>query len=112
MMIMIQRPTSVLIFGERIGKGSRVRINPQRRADAQDLFFADQLARVVAVHRDLDGETHLAVVLVDDPAAELHDWYGRYLYFAPDELEPVGDTFDEHPHASPPTMEPRKENQK
>ena len=103
---------SVLIFGERIGKGSMVRINPQRRADAQDLFYADQLARVVAVHRDLDGETHLAVVLVDDPAAELHDWYGRYLYFAPDELEPVGDTFDEHPHASPPTMEPRKENQK
>jgi len=103
---------SVLIFGERVGKGSMVRINPQRRADAQDLFYADQLARVVAVHRDLDGETHLAVVLVDDPAAELHDWYGRYLYFAQDELEPVGDTFDEHPHASPPTMEPRKENQK
>jgi hypothetical protein len=23
------------------------------------------------------------VVLVDDPAAEMHDWYGRYLYFAP-----------------------------
>jgi len=28
-------------------------------------------------------------VLVDDPAADLHDWYGRYLYFAPDELEPL-----------------------
>ena len=28
----------------------------------------------------------MAVTLVDDPAAELHDWYGRYLYFAPDEL--------------------------
>ena len=42
-----------------------------------------------AVHVDLDGETHVAVTLVDDPAAELHDWYGRYLYFAPDELEPL-----------------------
>jgi hypothetical protein len=31
----------------------------------------------------------VAVVLVDDPAADLHDWYGRYLYFAPDELEPL-----------------------
>ena len=46
-------------------------------------------ARVTAVQRDLDGQTHVAVVLVDDPAADLHEWYGRYLYFAPDELEPL-----------------------
>ncbi len=80
---------TVLIMGETVGKDSVVRINPQRRADAQDLFYADQLARVTAVHRDLDGETHVAVVLLDDPAAELHDWYGRYLYFSPDEVIPV-----------------------
>ncbi len=79
----------VLVRGTRIGKDSVVRIDPQRRADAQDLFYADQLARVTAVHRDLDGETHLAVVLLDDPAADLHDWYGRYLYFSPDEVIPV-----------------------
>jgi hypothetical protein len=29
------------------------------------------------------------VVIDDDPAADLHDWYGRYLYFAPDEIEPL-----------------------
>ena len=23
------------------------------------------------------------------PAADLHDWYGRYLYFSPDEVEPL-----------------------
>jgi len=28
-------------------------------------------------------------VLVDDPAADLHDWYGRYLYFSPDEVVPL-----------------------
>jgi hypothetical protein len=102
---------SVLIFGERVGKGSMVRVNPQRRADAQDLFYANQLARVAAVHRDLDGETHVAVVLVDDPAAELHDWYGRYLYFAPDELEPVAGIFERDLHIPLPTTEPREENQ-
>ena len=80
---------AVLIMGETVSKDSVVRINPQRRADAQDLFYAGQLARVTAVHRDLDGETHVAVVLLDDPAAELHDWYGRYLYFSPDEVIPV-----------------------
>jgi hypothetical protein len=79
----------VLVQGVRVARGSIVRIHPNRRADAQDLFFADQVARVTAVHRDVDGETHVAVVLVDDPAADLHDWYGRYLYFAPDEVEPL-----------------------
>jgi len=79
----------VQIGGVAVAGGSRVRIHPRRRADAQDLFFADQEARVTAVHSDVDGNTHVAVVLVDDPAADLHDWYGRYLYFAPDELEPL-----------------------
>ena len=44
----------------------------------------------VAVHSDVDGNTHVAVVVDDDPAADLHEWYGRYLYFAPDEVEPLG----------------------
>ncbi|MEV6302403.1 hypothetical protein AB0M02_23515 [Actinoplanes sp. NPDC051861] len=72
-----------------VDKGSLVRIRPNRRADAQDLFFAGRIARVAAVVEDVDGGTHVAVTLLDDPAADLHDWYGRYLYFAPDELVPV-----------------------
>ncbi len=80
---------AVLIDGVLVSKGSLVRVHPSRRADAQDLFFADQVARVTAVISDVDGQTHVALVLVDDPAAELHDWYGRYLYFAPEELEPL-----------------------
>jgi hypothetical protein len=79
----------VVINGVAVSNGSVVRVHPTRRADAQDLFFAGQLARVTAVHSDVDGDTHVAVVLVDDPASDLHDWYGRYLYFAPDELEPI-----------------------
>ena len=79
----------VMILGTTIRKGSLVRLNPRRHADAQDLFYADQVARVAAIHRDLDDETHVAVVLVDDPAADLHDWYGRYLYFSPDEVVPL-----------------------
>jgi hypothetical protein len=82
---------SVLIDGVPVSKGSRVRIHPSRRADAQDLFFAEQDARVTAVVSDVDGQVHVAVVLVDDPAADLHDWYGRYLYFAPEELRPLAD---------------------
>jgi hypothetical protein len=77
---------AVLVDGVEVRKGSLVRLHPRRRADAQDMFVAGQVARVTAVLSDVDGGTHVAVVLVDDPAADLHDWYGRYLYFAPDEL--------------------------
>jgi hypothetical protein len=80
---------TVMVAGQPVGRGSLVRIHPSRRADAQDLFFADQTARVTGVHFDVDGATHVGVVLVDDPAADLHDWYGRYLYFDPDEIEPI-----------------------
>ena len=80
---------SVMVDGVRVAKGSLVRVHPRRRADAQDIFFADQVARVTAVLSDVDGGVHVALVLVDDPAADLHDWYGRYFYFAPDEIEPL-----------------------
>jgi hypothetical protein len=83
---------AVLVAGVRITRGSRVRLRPSRRADAQDMFLAGREASVSAVHVDLDGETHVAVTVDDDPAAELHDWYGRHLYFAPDELEPLAGT--------------------
>ncbi|MEP6599693.1 MAG: hypothetical protein ABJB98_09650 [Actinomycetota bacterium] len=80
---------AVWVGGVAVSRGSRVRVHPRRRADAQDLFFADQDATVAAVYADVDGNDHVAVVLTDDPAADLHEWYGRYLYFAPDELEPL-----------------------
>jgi hypothetical protein len=80
---------AILVNGVRVTRGSRVRLRPSRRADAQDLFFGGRVARVTSVHEDVDGDQHVAVVLEDDPAADLHDWYGRYLYFAPDEVEPL-----------------------
>lgn len=80
---------AILVNGTRVARGSRVRLHPSRRADAQDLFYADRIARVTSVHGDVDGGRHIGVVLEDDPAAELHEWYGRYLYFAPDEVEPL-----------------------
>jgi hypothetical protein len=82
---------AVLVNGVRVRRGSRVRLHPSRRADAQDLFFADKIARVTSVHATVDGDQHVGVVLEDDPAADLHDWYGRYLYFAPDEVEPLSE---------------------
>ncbi|AKK26918.1 hypothetical protein [Mycobacterium sp. EPa45] len=80
---------AVLVAGVPVSRGSRVRLRPSRRADAQDIFVAGKTARVTSVHEDVDGNTHVGVVVEDDPAADLHAWYGRYLYFAPDEVEPL-----------------------
>ncbi|AFS15598.1 MULTISPECIES: hypothetical protein [Mycobacterium] len=80
---------AVLVNGVRIARGSMVRLRPRRNADAQDIFVAGKTARVTSVHEDVEGHKHVAVVVDDDPAADLHDWYGRYLYFSPDEVEPL-----------------------
>ena len=96
----------VVIHGVSVSRGSLVRVHPSRRADAQDLFFADQVARVSAVLSDVDGGTHVALVLLDDPAADMHEWYGRYFYFAPEELEPL----DPEPLGPEPLGQAREES--
>jgi hydrogenase maturation protease len=63
---------SVLVDGVAVAKGSRVLLRPSRRADAQDLFLAGLTAVVSRVYFDLDGGTHVAVVLEDDPAFDLY----------------------------------------
>ncbi|MEU3190928.1 hypothetical protein ABZ686_09870 [Streptomyces sp. NPDC006992] len=95
---------SVLVDGVPVRSGNRVRLRPRRRgADAHDMFLADRTAHVAAVFHDVDGSVHLAVTLDDDPAAELHDWYGRYHYFRPDEVRPLSES---HQEARPPTGSP------
>ncbi len=89
---------AVLVNGVRVARDSRVRLRPKRNADAQDIFVAGKTARVTSVHEDVEGNKHVGVVVDDDPAADLHDWYGRYLYFSPDEIEPL--------HLAEPTTNP------
>jgi hypothetical protein len=80
---------AVLVGGVPVAKGSRVLLRPVRRADAQDLFLAGLTAVVSRVYFDVDGGTHVAVVLEDDPAGDLYGSTGRFYYFAPDEIEPL-----------------------
>ena len=80
---------AVMIGGTPVAKGSRVLLRPARRADAQDMFLAGLTAVVARVYTDLDGATHVAVALEDDPGADLYEATGRFYYFAPDELEPL-----------------------
>jgi hypothetical protein len=79
---------SVQVGGAKVSKGSRVLLAPAGRTDAQDMFLAGREATVAAVLFDVDDNVHLAVTLVDDPAAELQNAVGRYRYFSPDEVIP------------------------
>jgi hypothetical protein len=80
---------AVAVAGKRIARGSRVTLRPgSRRADAQDMFLAGRAAIVEAVLFDVDDTAYLAVSLADDPGADIQAAHGRFLYFAPDEVEP------------------------
>jgi hypothetical protein len=80
---------SVVVAGTVVARGSRVRLCPAGRADAQDMFVVGRVAEVEAVLMDVDGGTHLAVILEDDPGADIRREQGRFLYFAPEEVEPL-----------------------
>jgi hypothetical protein len=73
-----------------VGKGSRVRLRPSRRADSMDFFLAGRDARVTGIYRDVEDECYVAVSLTDDdPTGDLHEATGRFFYFYPDEIEPI-----------------------
>ncbi|SEK54821.1 hypothetical protein SAMN04515665_1036 [Blastococcus sp. DSM 46786] len=81
---------AVVVDGVRVSRGSRVRLRPRPHGtDAHDVFLAGRTARVEAVLLDVDGSRFVAVVLDDDPGADLFDWYGRHYQFAPEEIEPL-----------------------
>jgi hypothetical protein len=80
---------TVTIRGRQVARGSLVTLRPGvRRADAQDMFLAGRPALVEAVLLDVDRNPYLAVSLADDPDEDLRAAHGRFLYFAPDEVEP------------------------
>jgi hypothetical protein len=79
----------VFVNGTKVARGSVVRLHPKRRADVWDHFLENKLATVRAIHQDVENQMYVAVTVDDDPASELHDWYGRSLFFYPDEVEPV-----------------------
>ncbi|WP_050997067.1 MULTISPECIES: hypothetical protein [Frankia] len=87
---------SVRVGGVTVARGSRVRLRPRARgSDAHDMFLAGRIARVEAIFLDVDGGRHAAVTLDGDETGDLHRAAGRYFYFAPDELDPLGDPADD-----------------
>ena len=81
----------LVVDGVRIAKGSHVRLKPSRRADVWDSFLSGKTALVKGVYEDFERRRYVAVSVDDDPAREMHDWYGRSLFFYPEEIEPLAE---------------------
>ncbi len=71
--------------------GARVRLRPRRSADILDIALSGKCAIIEAVEQDLEGQTHLAVVLEDDPGRDLGMMRqpGHRFFFSPEEVEPA-----------------------
>lgn len=70
-----------------VAPGWHVRVHPKGRADVWDDIVAGKTARVVDVKTDVDGKRYVGVLFDDDPASEMHEWYGRSFYYGTDEVE-------------------------
>lgn len=77
------------VGGKKVARGSSVRLHPQGRADIWDVVLEGRVATVRAVHQDFEDKTYVAVTVDDDPASDLHQWYGRSFFFSPHEIEPL-----------------------
>jgi hypothetical protein len=80
---------TVQIAGVTIGKGARVRVFPKGRADVWDEIVRGMTGRVNAVHTDFEGKRYIGVLFDNDPAADIHEWYGRSFFYGVDEVEPL-----------------------
>ena len=79
----------VFVGGAKLRAARRCGCVRPGRADIWDSLVTGKLATVRAIHQDLEDRTYVAVTVDDDPASDLHDWYGRSFFFSPDEVEPV-----------------------
>jgi hypothetical protein len=56
------------------------------------MFLEGRVGMVEGVFVDVENRNYVAVTLADDPAADLYQAQRRYLYFSPDELEPLAES--------------------
>ncbi|MGH9466744.1 MAG: hypothetical protein ACRD1Y_05260 [Terriglobales bacterium] len=71
--------------------GHRVRLHPRPGADLFSSLLLEKTARIQAIEQDMEGEVHLAVVVEDDPGADMGyaRQSGHRFFFSLSEVEPL-----------------------
>jgi hydrogenase maturation protease len=85
------RLTGASVDGVFLQAGDQVRIRPKKRADAMDMILAGKTATIEAVEQDVEGAVHFALVLADDPGADIGfaRMPGHRFFYGSDEVEPL-----------------------
>jgi hypothetical protein len=85
------RLQTVLIDGIPHKQGDLVRVRPKKRADAMDMALAGRIAMIESIEQDAEDNTHLALVIEDDPGRDLGllRQPGHRFFYGADEVEPL-----------------------
>jgi hydrogenase maturation protease len=86
-------PDSVELDGLELRRGSRVTLHPHRGGDIFDVALAGRAAVIEGIDQDLEGQIKLAVVVEDDPGADLGHARqpGHRFFFSLDEVAAAPD---------------------
>jgi hydrogenase maturation protease len=79
----------ILIAGQEVRTGHRVRLAPRKGGDILDIALIGQLATIESIEQDYEGKSHVCVVLDDDPGRDLGllRQPGHRFFFDADEVE-------------------------
>jgi hydrogenase maturation protease len=81
----------VMISGVEVKTGDRVRLLPRKGGDILDIALQGQIATIESIEQDYEGNSHLCVVLEEDPGRDLGllRQPGHRFFFGPSEVEPL-----------------------
>ena len=84
-------PTSIIVDGVTVQRGTRVKLCPRPRGDVFDQILSGKTGVVEGLDESLDGVPQVAVTLEDDPGRDMGE--GRYpghrFFFNVDEVQPI-----------------------
>jgi hydrogenase maturation protease len=98
------KPTlrSVTIEGVEVRPGDRVRLRPRKGGDVFDIALAGKIATVESIEQDYEGQSHISVVIDDDPGRDIGMMRqpGHRFFFGLSEVETMEQTVAAEPHAA------------
>jgi hydrogenase maturation protease len=82
---------SLEIQGVQVRRGDRVRLCPRAGGDVFDLALDGKIAAVESIEQDYEGNSHVCVIIEDDPGRDigLMRQPGHRFFFSPDEVQPL-----------------------
>jgi hydrogenase maturation protease len=94
--------TSVMIEGVEVKPGDRIRLRPRKGGDVFDIALAGKIATVESIEQDYEGQSHVSVVIDDDPGRDIGMLRqpGHRFFFGVSEVETMEQTAAPEPNAA------------